>query len=159
MANQCGNQPDFSFMADVPVLWEDIRELRVRTMEGKPLLVGVLVPQLGRKPVVVGTLECVKLNAKVLGVILKLMEEKACLSNPPLYLLQGALLEFQGRNGFPSPDDMAGIAIQDSWGLKRMLSFLRRKFAKTETPRAACIFKRALCVCFFSRTVCCELDT
>ena len=126
---------DFEWMRDVPSAWEDNRQLRWRSIEGKGLAAGVMLPRFGKQEVILGTLDCCKLNAKLLRILLDRMAKTACIFNPPLHILQAACMEFHADNGFPDPNGLASKVGVDGWGLKRMLSFLRRKFSKPEMPR------------------------
>ena len=126
---------DCSWIGQVPSSWEDHRQFRTACMEGRSLTVGVFLKEFGDQEVVLGTLACCKLNVKLLRALLDCMATTPCIFNPPLHVLQAALLEFYALNHFPDPDDLAAKAHKDGWGLKRMLSFLRRKFTRTEMPR------------------------
>ena len=127
---------DFSWMDEVLDSLEKHREFRVRCLEGRNLTVGMLLSTVPPKSVVRGSLDCCKLNVRLIKAFLTPMAKSTCIFNPPIFLVQGAMLEFHGRNGYPNPDGLLAVASEDAKGIKRMLSFLRRKFSREEMPRA-----------------------
>ena len=102
---------------------------------GQNLTRGIFLPGNAKKEVVYGSLECCSLNHDLLRSVLKLMGDHGCIFTPPVYLFQGAALEFHSTAGFPNPHALATAGYDDGWGIKKMLSFIRRKWAKPEMPR------------------------
>ena len=45
-------------------------------------------------------------------------------------MLQAAAIEFHSLAGYADPDSLGSAANLDGWGLKRMLSFLKRKWKR-----------------------------
>ena len=125
----------FRWMEKVPEALECRRELRDRSLNGHNLLRGIRQPGHGTAEVVQGSLDCCRLNHVALGVLLKVMADNACIFIPKVFILQGAMLEFHSNSGYPDPDTLGAAANSDGWGLKRMLSFLRRKWKRQEKSR------------------------
>ena len=101
------------------------------------LLRGITLKGHGLNPVVVGNMECCKLNYDVLASILKVMADEGCIFVPKVYLLQGACLEFHSHAGYPDALSLGNAAYSDGWGLKRQLNFLKRKWMRNQKPRVS----------------------
>ncbi|CAE7576207.1 unnamed protein product [Symbiodinium sp. CCMP2592] len=126
---------DFQWVAQLPVLWENNRAFRERSLNGQSLLRGIHQPGHGDREVVLGNIQCCKLNGEVLKVVLKLMGDEGCIFVAKVYLLHAAALEFHSNSGYPEAASLGAVAHSDGWGLKRMLSFLKRKWMRGQTPR------------------------
>ena len=127
----------FAWMAQLPSLWEGIRAFRERSLRGMNLLRGITLKGHGLNPVVVGNMQCCKLNYDVLASILKVMADEGCIFVPKVYLLQGACLEFHCHAGYPDDLSLGNAACSDGWGLKRQLNFLKRKWMRNQKPRVS----------------------
>ena len=130
---------NFKWLAQLPRAWDQRRELRERSINGQNLLRGLRQPGHGSLEVVAGTLDCCKLNVEAIGAVLKLMADNACIFVPKVFMLQAAAIEFHGLAGYADPDSLGAAASSDGWGLKRMLSFLKRKWRRSEKCRASCL--------------------
>ena len=104
---------DFTWMAQLPGVWDRNRCFRERSLHGTNLLKGIIMKGHGDAPVVVGNLECCKLNADVLATILKIMGDVGCIFVPKVFLLQGACLEFHCNAGYPDALTLGGAAYSD----------------------------------------------
>ncbi|CAE7828819.1 unnamed protein product [Symbiodinium sp. CCMP2592] len=120
---------------ELPEKWEMIRAFRRRSQEGRSLARGLHQPGHGDNEVVTASLDCAKLNSELLLITLKLMADHACIFVPPVYLLQGACLEFHSNCGFPDASALAVAGSSDGWAIKRLLNVLKRKWNRPETPR------------------------
>ncbi|CAE7466690.1 unnamed protein product [Symbiodinium necroappetens] len=125
----------FQWVAQLPQVWESRRPLRERSLQGRNLLRGMIVPGHGDHEVVIGSIECCKINSEVLLITLKLMADEACIFVPKVFLLQGATLEFHCHSGYPDAASLGVAAYSDGWGLKRMLTCVKRKWMRGQTPR------------------------
>ena len=132
---------DFQWVAQLPILWENNRAFRERSLNGQTLLRGISEPGHGDREVVIGNIVCCKMNNEVLKIVLKLMGDNGCIFVAKVYLLQAAALEFHSNSGYPEAASLGVVAHSDGWGLKRMLSFLKRKWMRNQTPRVS----RSLC--------------
>ena len=128
---------DFTWEAQLPAVWDGVRAYRERSLNGMNLLRGIVLQAYGPDPVVVGNLECCKVNSDILATILKIMGDVGCIFVPRVFLLQGACLEFHCNAGYPEALSLGGAAYSDGWGLKRMLGFLKRKWMRDQKPRAS----------------------
>ncbi|CAE7883920.1 unnamed protein product [Symbiodinium necroappetens] len=128
-------------MAQLPAVWEAVRAFRERSLRGMNLLRGVVLKGHGLSPVVVGNIECCRLNSDVLATILKIMADEGCIFIPKVFLLQGACLEFHRHAGYPDALSLGQAAYGDGWGLKRQLNFLKRKWMRKQTPRDRAVRK------------------
>lgn len=127
----------FAWVAQLPAVWEAVRAFRERSLRGTTLLRGIVLKAHGETPVVVGNIECCRLNSDVLATILKIMADEGCIFVPKVYLLQGACLEFHCHAGYPEALSLGTAAYGDGWGLKRQLNFLKRKWMRKQTPRVS----------------------
>ncbi|CAE7397433.1 unnamed protein product [Symbiodinium sp. CCMP2592] len=125
----------FQWVAQLPQAWESKRPLRERSLEGRCLLRGVIQPGHGNREVVKGNIECCKLNSDVLLILLRIMADDACIFVPKVFLLQGAMLEFHCHAGYPDAASLGVAAYSDGWGLKRMLTFVKRKWMRGQNAR------------------------
>ncbi|CAE7304557.1 unnamed protein product [Symbiodinium necroappetens] len=132
---------DFTWVAQLPAVWDGVRAYRERSLNGMNLLRGIVLQAYGPDPVVVGNLECCKVNSDILATILKIMGDVGCIFVPRVFLLQGACLEFHCNAGYPEALSLGGAAYSDGWGLKRMLGFLKRKWMRDQKPRDRTIRK------------------
>ncbi|CAE6972770.1 unnamed protein product [Symbiodinium sp. CCMP2592] len=126
---------NFEWVAQLPPLWENNRFFRQRSLNGQALLRSVSQPGHGDREVVIGNIECFKMNNEVLKIVLKLMGDNGCIFVAKVYLFQAAALEFHSNSGYPEAASLGVVAYSDGWGLKRMLSFLKRKWMRKQTPR------------------------
>ena len=128
----------FQWVAQLPQAWESKRALRERSLEGRCLLRGLIQPGHGDREVVLGNIECCKLNSEVL---LKSMADAACIFVPKVFLLQGAMLEFHCHAGYPDAISLGVAAYSDGWGLKRMLTFVKRKWMRGQNARESRLYQ------------------
>ena len=103
----------FEWVALLPDVLEELREFRLRAVEGRSLTSGVILPQFGRQEVVLGTLDCCKLNAALLKPLLKIMADHGCIFTPPLYLLQGVGMSVS-LSSLPSPAWLLPVLLSSS---------------------------------------------
>ena len=129
---------DMKWVDELPDKWEMIRAFRRRSQEGKSLARGLHQPGHGDNEVVTPSLDCAKINSELLAITLKVMADHACIFVPPVYLLQGACLEFHSNCGFPDASALAVAGNSDGWAIKRLLNVLKRKWNRPETPRESC---------------------
>ena len=127
---------NFRWLAQLPKAWDQRRELRERSINGQNILRGLRQPGHGALDVISGSLECCRLNLEALGAVLKLMGDNGCIFVPKVFMLQAAAIEFHSLAGYADPDSLGCAANSDGWGLKRMLSFLKRKWKRGEKCRA-----------------------
>ena len=148
---------DFSWMTELPQLWDATWHFRNRSLMGQNLTRGLFLP--GRSgEVVVGSLECCGLNHDLLRPVVKLMGDRGCIFTPPVHLLQAAALEFHSACGFPDADALRLVGYDDGWGLKKMLTFLRRKWSKDENPREALLNSSVSSLCNVQVPACLAQD-
>ncbi|CAE7198036.1 unnamed protein product [Symbiodinium sp. CCMP2592] len=126
---------DMSWVDQLPDKLDALKAFRRRSQEGKSLARGLHQPGHGDKEVVLPTLDCCKMNSELLAIPLKLMADNACIFVPPVYLLQGACLEFHSEAGFPDAAALQVAGNSDGWAMKRLLNVLKRKWNRPETPR------------------------
>ena len=131
----------FQWVAQLPQAWESKRALRERSLEGRCLLRGLIQPGHGDREVVLGNIECCKLNSEVLLILLKSMADAACIFVPKVFLLQGAMLEFHCHAGYPDAISLGVAAYSDGWGLKRMLTFVKRKWMRGQNARESRLYQ------------------
>ena len=142
---------DFSWLGKLPDVWDQNRHFRNRSLAGQTLTRGLFLPSRGKKEVVCGSLECCSLNSDLLRTVVRLMADHGCIFTPPVYLLQGACLEFHSNAGFPDANALGAAGDHDGWGIRKMLTFLRRKWSKTEMPRETWINSRVFLYIGFGR--------
>ncbi|CAE7320325.1 unnamed protein product [Symbiodinium sp. CCMP2592] len=125
---------DMKWVDELPEKWEMIRAFRRRSQEGRSLARGLHQPGHGDNEVVTASLDCAKLNSELLLITLKLMADHACIFVPPVYLLQGACLEFHSNCGFPDASALADMTIRS------LVDEFQRAYVNLETavgPRLA----------------------
>ena len=124
----------FSWLDGVYEVWEENRVLRQRARSGRSIMVGVRRKS-DLQEVCLGTLKCASLKAFMCQGIVSRMAESGILKNPPLGRLYSELVKFQQQNGSEVGHSLLALAHVDAWGLKRVLTILRRKWARGEQPR------------------------
>ena len=124
----------FSWWGGIYEEWESVRELRQRAHSGRSIMLGVR-RKVDLQEVCLGTLRCASLNYDILRIVLKRMALNGILANPPLGRLYSEFLGFHQQNSTLDGNAVASIAHSDAWAMKRLLTFMRRKWSRTEMPR------------------------
>ena len=136
----------FAWLQGVWEDWELLRPLRQRAAVGRSLLVGVR-RKTDSAEVVVGTLKCAQLNCEMVRRLTLRMAKHGVIKNPPLGRLYHEFVSFHQQNGPLTGDDVLVASHADAWGLKRILTLMRRKWSRDEMPRDPCFCKwLQLCV-------------
>ena len=115
----------------IPEQWDAVPSLRRRAAKGRSLLVSATT---GIKQIL-GNVKNIAENYEVLKPIVETMTNVGNIETPGIDTLSPLLLEFYGLASYPSPEEAAGLAHQDAWGVKRCLTLLRRKWARQEIPK------------------------
>ena len=87
--------------------------------------------------VCVGTLKCAARNSWIVKTVTGRMAKEGVVKCPPLGRLFAEMLSFHQQNGPLTDQNILAVAHSDAWGLKRIMSFCRRKWVRDETPRVA----------------------
>ena len=114
--------------------WEKDRQIKDLARAGRCLMSG-LRRKLDNQEVVVGTLKCAALNVPILSTVVSRMATNGILKNPPLGRLYCEFLSFHQQWNPRPGQELPPIAHADAWGAKRLLTFLKRKWSRTEMPR------------------------
>ena len=128
---------DFQWVAQLPILWENNRAFRERSLNGQTLLRGISEPGHGDREVVVGNIVCCKMNNEVLKIVLKLMGDNGCIFVAKVYLLQAAALEFHSNSGYPEAASLGVVAHSDGWGFETHAELFEAQM--DEEPDTSCI--------------------
>ena len=134
---ECPSDEDeaFDWFQGVYETWETVRALRQRALQGRCILLGVRRKS-DQAEVIVGSLKVAGLNVKLVRMVSERMACHGIVRNPPLARLYGQFLSFHQQNGNLTGDTLHHVSHADAWGLKRILSFMRRKWKRGEQPRA-----------------------
>lgn len=119
---------DFS---KVPKQWDSIATLRKRAIKGRRLMVSTVkdVSQ------VLGNIKNVAENFEVLLPLVECMSKCGRVDSPSVDDITPLVVEFYSEAGFPDTANLEALAHQDSWGIKRCLTLLRRKWSRGESPK------------------------
>ena len=133
---ECPSEEDeaFSWFAGFYQNWETLRSLQQRAIRSRSILLGVH-RKVHEAEVVVGSLKCSALNAKLIRMFAERMAKHGVIRNPPLARLFGQFLSFHWENGLLSGEPLNAVAHADAWGLKRLLTCMRRTWSRGESPR------------------------
>ena len=118
--------------------WEKEKGLRQLALKGQGIMQGVR-RKVDQVEVCVGTLRCAARNSFIIKTVTQRMVQHGVVKCPPLGRLFGQMLAFHQQNGPLTDQNILAVAHSDAWGLKRLMSFCRRKWARDETPRVACL--------------------
>ena len=129
---------DFLWLQGVWEDWESIRALRQRAAVGRSLMLGVR-RKTDSAEVCVGTLKCAQLNCELVRMLSRRMAKHGVIKNPRLGRLYHEFVSFHQQNGPLVGDAVLVASHADAWGLKRLLTLMRRKFARDEYPRDPCL--------------------
>ena len=136
LSTECPREEDeaFSWFEGLYQQWESLRPLRQRALQGRAIMVGVRRKS-DSAEVCVGTLKCAKLNADMVRMVTLCMAKNCKIKNPPLCRLYAEFVNFHQQNGSLTGSDILSVAHSDAWGLKRILTLMRRKWSRVEMPR------------------------
>lgn len=121
-----------NYLLEVDLQWEAQRDLRQRCANGGALMVN---PR--GQGGVLGNLASAKANVAVLSAITGRMAAHGILKAAPVDVYSNMVLDFYVAANYPKMSLAPSLAHQDAWGIKRCLSFLRRKWMRNEVCRDA----------------------
>ena len=148
---ECPSDEDeaFYWLAGVWEEWESIKMLRQRSREG-PCIMSGLRRALDNAEVVAGTLKCACLNHQILKMVTARMANSGITASPPLGRLYPEFLGFHQQHSNLNLADMQTVAHADACGMNRLITFMKRKWSRSEMPSdTLLILHIARCACAF----------
>ena len=135
-----------TYLMGVDQVWEGQRDLRSRCAQGGCLMLNPT----GTGPVL-ASLKSIKANVEILAVITQRMAQHGRIASAGVDALSSVVLDFYVAANFPMDALAPSLAHQDAWGIKRCLTFLRRKWGRREVARDTFSRLRCfnLCMWFF----------
>ena len=124
-------------LSKLPASWESVRKLRSQSSRGFSVFVSTVEGQTSCR----GNKKDCSVNYDALMCILELMLASRTVDTPGVDKLSEVCKDFLEMSNFPDKSAIPVVAHRDAWSAKRCLTFLKRKWARNETPkdRKGCI--------------------